>query len=132
MRKITTILFTIFTLILFIVGWYLPLHDYITPKVGTGYALGILGAILMGIPTTLYSIRKRFRIFNWLGSQRIIFTIHMICGIFGPIAILYHSGYQLGATNSNVALYSMILVMSSGIVGRYLKIHQKYVKLFRL
>mgnify|MGYP003349643069 CR=1 FL=1 len=44
----------------------------------------------------------------------------MFLGVAGPIAILYHCTYRMGATNSNVALWSMIIVSSSGLVGRYL------------
>lgn len=33
--------------------------------------------------------------------------------------ILLHCGFSLGATNSNIALFSMLLVAGSGIFGRY-------------
>jgi len=44
----------------------------------------------------------------------------MVLGILGPLAILYHSNFSLGATNSNVALVCMLIVSGSGLVGRYL------------
>jgi hypothetical protein len=44
----------------------------------------------------------------------------MVLGILGPLAILYHANFSLGATNSNVALACMLLVAGSGLVGRYL------------
>jgi len=43
-----------------------------------------------------------------------------VLGIVGPLAILYHSNFSLGATNSNVALVCMLIVSCSGLVGRYL------------
>jgi len=49
----------------------------------------------------------------------------MLMGILGPICILYHCNFQLGSTNGNIALFSMLLVAASGLVGRYFytKIH---------
>ena len=38
----------------------------------------------------------------------------------GPILVLFHANFSLGATNSNVALISMLLVAGSGVVGRYI------------
>ncbi len=49
----------------------------------------------------------------------------MMMGIIGPVCILIHCGFSLGATNSNIALFSMLTVAGSGIFGRYFysKIH---------
>ena len=44
----------------------------------------------------------------------------MVLGILGPLLILYHSNFSLGATNSNVALACMLVVAGSGLIGRYL------------
>jgi hypothetical protein len=43
-----------------------------------------------------------------------------VLGVIGPILILFHANFRLGATNSNVALFSMLLVAGSGVIGRYL------------
>jgi hypothetical protein len=50
----------------------------------------------------------------------------MILGLVGPLLILYHCNFQLGSFNSRVALYCMLLVAGSGIVGRhfYAAIHR--------
>lgn len=45
---------------------------------------------------------------------------HMLLGILGPTLVLFHANFRLGATNSNVALITMLTVMGSGIVGRYI------------
>jgi hypothetical protein len=49
----------------------------------------------------------------------------MVLGIVGPALIMYHCSFKLGSTNSNLALYSMLIVAGSGVIGRYLykKIH---------
>ena len=43
----------------------------------------------------------------------------MILGLVGPLLILYHCNFSVDAINSTIALYSMIAVTASGIVGRY-------------
>ena len=43
----------------------------------------------------------------------------MMMGVLGPVFILYHCNFQLGSTNGNIALFSMLLVATSGLVGRY-------------
>ncbi|HUO81198.1 MAG TPA: hypothetical protein VMU00_13735 [Steroidobacteraceae bacterium] len=105
--------------VLVIVGWLSPLGHYLTPRSGLGYALGIVGGSLM-LALLIYPARKRLPSLSLLGSNKAWFRIHMVFGVAGPICILYHCCYHLGATNSNVALVSMLVVASSGLVGRYL------------
>jgi hypothetical protein len=114
-----TTLGLVLSLGLIVFGWVAPLRLYLDPRSGLGYALGIIGGSLM-LALLLYPLRKRIRLFKFIGSARVWFQIHMILGVAGPIAILYHCGYHLGATNSNVALWSMIIVAGSGLIGRYL------------
>ena len=44
----------------------------------------------------------------------------MVLGVVGPLLVLFHANFHLGATNSNVALICMLLVAGSGVVGRYI------------
>jgi hypothetical protein len=100
-------------------GWRFPTQRYITPERGVGYALGIIGGSLM-LLLFLYSARKRFSWLGFLGPIPSWFRFHMVLGILGPLCILYHSNFSLGAANSNVALFSMLTVAGSGLVGRYI------------
>jgi hypothetical protein len=103
-------------------GWHSPTARYITPKRGIGYALGILGGSLM-LLLFLYSARKRIPWLKFMGSAAGWFRFHMSLGVLGPLCILYHANFGLGATNSNVALFSMLTVAGSGLVGRYIYAH---------
>lgn len=67
----------------------------------------------------IYSARKRAPWLRWLGGIPTWFEIHMVLGIVGPLFILFHRNFHLGATNSNVALICMLLVSGSGVIGRY-------------
>ena len=73
----------------------------------------------------LYSLRKRVPAIASWGALRHWFSIHMLLGILGPVAILFHANFRLGSLNSSVALVCMILVAASGVIGRliYPKIH---------
>jgi hypothetical protein len=107
-----------------IIASQLPVAHYMSPKSGLGYAIGIVGGTLI-LSQLLYAVRKRVRSLSFLGSVPKWFQTHMIMGIVGPVCILLHCGFSLGATNSNIALFSMLTVSGSGIFGRYFysKIH---------
>ena len=112
------IFFLVCTLLL-VAGYNLPLDRYITAKRGVGYVLGVLGGSAMLI-LLLYPARKRWRWLSFMGGVKAWFQVHMVLGLVGPIMILYHSNFALGATNSNIALFCMLTVSGSGLIGRYL------------
>jgi len=117
-------LFTLVTVMVLLFGWQAGLENYISPESGLGYALGITGGVMM-LVMLLYSLRKRAKWMRKWGPVRYWFRTHMILGVYGPVLILYHCNFQLGSQNSNIALFSMLVVAASGIVGRYFygKIH---------
>jgi hypothetical protein len=100
-------------------GSHAHLERYITPQRGVGYWLGIIGGSMM-LLLLGYSARKRAPWLAWLGGIPAWFEFHMVLGVIGPILVLFHSNFSLGATNSNVALICMLLVATSGVVGRYI------------
>jgi hypothetical protein len=100
-------------------GFHARLERYISPQRGTGYWLGIVGGSMM-VLLLMYSARKRVTWLRWIGTIPIWFEIHMMLGLGGPILVLFHSNFKLGATNSNVALICMLLVAGSGVIGRYI------------
>lgn len=119
------VLFVLVTALIYL-GWkVVPTELYITPRTGLGYALGICGGSMM-VFLLLYSARKRVSWLRFLGSVTRWFEVHMVLGVLGPLCILYHSNFSLGATNSNVAFWSMLTVAGSGLVGRYLYAHVHY------
>jgi hypothetical protein len=103
-------------------GWTGRETRDISAAEGLGYWLGIIGGTLM-LALLLYSVRKRIPLLRHLGATRHWFRMHMTLGIVGPVIILYHSNFQLGSLNSQVALFCTLLVAASGIVGRYFYIH---------
>ncbi|HZC77968.1 MAG TPA: hypothetical protein VE258_09485, partial [Ktedonobacterales bacterium] len=115
-------MFFAIAIVVIYLGWRLPTERYITPKSGTGYALGIVGGSLV-LLLLLYSVRKRVHWLGFMGTVNKWFEVHMVLGVLAPICILYHANFSLGATNSNVAFWSMMVVAASGLVGRYIYTH---------
>lgn len=105
-------------------GWLLRDEDFYTAKEGLGYCLGIGGSVCI-LLLLLYPMRKNLRFMRSWGTVKYYFRLHMILGVAGPVLILFHANFRLHAVNSNVALFSMLLVAASGLFGRfiYTKIH---------
>ncbi len=91
---------------------------------GFGYLLGLLGGALM-LALLFYPVRKHIRFMHEWGPLKYWFRFHMVAGILGPVLVLFHSTFRVGSINAGVALSCMLLVVSSGLVGRvlYRKIH---------
>ncbi len=88
----------------------------------TGYWIGVAGGMMMVILFG-YPLRKHFRFAQNWGRMKWWFWFHMSLGIGGPMLILVHSTFRVGSLNAAVALYSMIIVALSGVVGRFIYRH---------
>lgn len=123
-EKLGTFLFTLISVAMVLFGLYQRDNSYLSPADGWGYTIGIIGAVAM-LLLGFYPLRKNVRFMQHWGSMRIWFKTHMMLGVIGPILVLYHCNFSLGSTNSNLALYSMLIVASSGLVGRFFftKVH---------
>lgn len=106
------------TALILAVGWTKRDDNYLSAEEGTGYILGIIGGSMMLI-ILLYPLSKRVPLLTRLIASRYWFAIHMFLGTVGPAMVLFHSNFQMGSTNSSVALTCMLLSAASGIVGRY-------------
>ena len=111
-------LFFISTLALLYWGYHFPTEQYLSPQTGVGYLLGIVGGSSM-LLLLVYPVRKRFRALAFIGTTKRWFQAHMALGVAGPVLVLFHSNFNLGAANSNVALACMLVVSGSGLFGRY-------------
>lgn len=105
-------------------AWLVSRHAEYTPGSDIGYNLGLAGGVAL-LLVFLYPLRKRLRFMRDWGASKGWFALHMACGIGGPFLILVHSRFHIGSLNAGVALWSMLLVAASGIVGRfiYVRIH---------
>lgn len=83
-----------------------------------GYWLGVVGGLMMAI-LLLYPLSKRARALRNVIPLRYWFAMHMTLGVLGPVLILLHCTLRIGSTNAAVAFWSMVVVASSGFVGRF-------------
>jgi hypothetical protein len=107
------------------IGWINRDEGYITGESGLGYWLGIIGSLMM-LLLLLYPLRKRARFLRGLGRVPAWFRSHMFLGIIGPTLVVFHANFQSHSLNATVALFFMLIIVASGIIGRYLysKIHK--------
>ncbi len=90
-----------------------------------GYWLGLAGGVMMLLLFT-YPLRKHFKFAQGWGRIKWWFLVHMLLGVGGPVLILLHSTFKIGSLNAGVALYSMLIVAGSGVIGRfiYARVHR--------
>ncbi|MBI3593645.1 MAG: hypothetical protein HY200_01670 [Nitrospirae bacterium] len=106
-----------------------PIYMAIFPyKVGDDFSrlIGIIGSAMMFVGASFYVIRKKVRRLSHFGKIKDWLDIHILFCLFGPMLIVYHSGFTVTATNSAIAYYSMMIVVGSGIVGRYIYRHFQF------
>jgi len=94
------------------------LHLLLKPGGKWGHGLGILGSSMM-LLLFLYSLRKRQKFGLRFGKIRHWLNIHIFFGVMGPIFVTLHTSFKFGGIVA-VSYYSMIAVMLSGFIGRYL------------
>lgn len=106
-------------------AWKVSRHGFFQAGDDIGYWLGVAGGTMM-LMLFSYPLRKHFRFAQSWGRVKWWFLVHMILGIGGPLLILLHSTFHIGSLNAGVALYSMVIVALSGVVGRfiYARVHR--------
>ena len=83
-----------------------------------GYGYGVVGTFLI-FANLLYLARRRFARWN-LGSMRAWLDIHVFTGLAGGAFILFHSTFKARSTISKATAISLIVVIVTGLVGRFL------------
>jgi hypothetical protein len=97
--------------------WIAEMRPY-APGSTLGYYLGLVGSCMMA-SLLLYPLRKHWRPLQNFGSLRVWFVVHVIFGICGPVLILFHSTFQTNSFNASVAFWAMVIVATSGVIGRF-------------
>jgi hypothetical protein len=93
-------------------GWFKAGDD-------VGYWIGVAGGSML-LLLFLYPLRKHVKVLQTFGRVKFWLWFHMMLGIAGPLLILIHSTFRIGSLNAGVALYSMIIVALSGVIGRFI------------
>jgi hypothetical protein len=94
-------------------------HNSLKPSGTIGHGLGIIGTFMMILGVGIYMVRKRYRnLFN-LGYLKHWLEFHIFLCSVGPVLVLYHTAFKFGGIVS-VSFWSMVLVVLSGVVGRFI------------
>lgn len=99
--------------------WYLWEDRYLRHEDDFIYNLGLIGGILM-LLQFVYAIRKRTSSMRRWGLLSKWFSVHTFIGLTAPVIIIVHSRFEMLSINGTVALIAMLIVVLSGMVGRYL------------
>lgn len=83
---------------------------------GLRFWLGVAGTTMVAV-LLLYPLRKRFGTAPLAGSVGGWFHVHLALGLIGPALVLYHTNFGFGSFNANVALWSVGIVVASGLVA---------------
>ena len=94
-------------------------HSLLKPSGVWGHGLGIIGTLMMIFGVGIYMIRKRYKKFFNLGYLKYWLEFHIFLCSVGPVLVLYHTAFKFGGIVS-VSFWSMVLVVLSGIVGRFI------------
>jgi Fe-S-cluster-containing hydrogenase component 2 len=79
---------------------------------------GYIGTLLMMIATA-YPLMRRVKAFRFLASNTMWFDFHMMSGTIGPMFVVLHAAFKLDNWVAS-AFWAMVIVVLSGVVGRYL------------
>ncbi len=93
-------------------------HALLRPSGSLGHVLGVAGVVLM-LSMQLYTVRKRHPKSALPGSLPFWLEFHIFCGLLGPALITFHTSFKFNGVVS-VAYWSMVVVVASGFIGRYL------------
>ena len=96
-------------------------NELLKPSGLIGHGIGIIGSLLIVIGVFGYMARKRFRFLSRVGVLKYWLEFHIFLCTIGPVLILYHTTFKFGGIVA-VSFWSMIAVVISGVIGRYIYI----------
>ncbi len=101
--------------------FYHPDHALLKPSGSVGHGLGIIGTLCILIGVSSYMTRKRWRALRSVGILKHWLEFHIFLCAIGPVMILFHTAFKFGGIVS-VSFWSMVGVVISGIIGRFIYI----------
>ncbi|MCB0592724.1 MAG: hypothetical protein H6557_33455 [Lewinellaceae bacterium] len=101
--------------------FYHPGYSYFKPSGIYGHGLGIVGTLLILIGVASYIARKRYGFLSGFGRLKYWLEFHIFLCSLGPVMILFHTAFKFGGIVS-VAFWSMVAVVLSGVIGRFIYI----------
>jgi hypothetical protein len=98
-----------------------PDHDALKPSGPYGHGLGIIGTLLILIGVFGYIGRKKKKFLPRVGVLKHWLEFHIFLCSVGPLLILFHTAFKFGGIVS-ISFWSMVAVVLSGVIGRFIYI----------
>jgi hypothetical protein len=117
-RVVTTIL--VIGLAAGIFVWYSRVGNDASPDSSLGYTYAIIGTVLLLMSATMYTLRRRSHRQRVIGGLRAALGWHMCFAYMGLAFLCMHSFGELNPRTGTYALYGMIALVISGMIGRLL------------
>ncbi len=96
---------------------YSHISNDMSPDSPIGYTYAIVGTILMMLATILYARHRKLRQ-RKVGGLNNSLNWHICFGVSALVVLCFHSFGNLNPRTGTYALYGMIAIVISGIVGR--------------
>lgn len=96
-------------------------HQILKSSGMIGHGLGIIGSMLILVGVFLYMARKRIALFSRIGVLKYWLEFHIFLCVLGPVLVLYHTAFKFGGLVA-ISFWSMVAVVLSGIIGRFIYI----------
>ena len=128
------LLISSFVLVIVSLGWLIISNTNFLADGNFIYNSGLTGGILM-LLSVFYSVARRLKVLKKSGRMDIAYYTHLVFGASGALLIVFHSSYEIRSINAAFAFCSMVLVVISGALGRYMytrfsfRLHLKYLKI---
>ena len=96
-------------------------HNWFKPSGIYGQGLGNIGTLMITFGVTIYIARKRYNFLAKYIRLKYLLEFHIFLCTLGPILILFHTAFKFGGIVS-IAFWSMVAVVLSGVIGRFIYI----------
>lgn len=96
-------------------------HETLKSSGLVGHGLGIIGSTILVVGVFGYMARKRIRLFSRIGYLKYWLEFHIFLCTLGPVLILFHTAFKFGGVVA-ISFWSMVAVIISGIIGRFIYI----------
>ncbi len=101
--------------------YFHPQNSWFKPSGTMGHGLGILGTFMIVFGVAIYIARKRYNFLAKYIRLKYLLEFHIFLCTLGPILVLFHTTFKFGGVVS-IAFWSMVMVVLSGAVGRFIYI----------
>jgi hypothetical protein len=99
--------------------FYHSKHNWFKPSGIFGQGLGVVGTFIIFFGVFIYVFHKRYNILGKRVRLKYLLEFHIFLCTLGPILVLFHTAFKFGGIVS-IAFWSMVAVVASGVVGRFL------------